>query len=376
MKILFAISSVFYLLGCGENQVRQLAMSNSHNLELRLKQSETHCRLANEDLDIGAYLSKTPDKQLVSVVRDQEAPQHGLVQIDPVSLRLTLLDESATEAAEIKLSDEFIAYRNKESVWLLANGKPEELLNSGVSRLMAFDQTSESTTLQIENTSGGFDWICFDQNHLVSGGASSEDFVLSLAHDPHGRQWIVLESTDGIYLQRASLCTDSNLITYRPKHKFRTDHAKLVVTDKEAFISYLNRENGNFELLIFNLESELWTHETIDGIAYQNYLGMDIDAQIVAPFERPIYLYLDAWKLEPKLAIYSLGKWTTSHIGIGGSSGFYNQILSTKNNIMKIAFRSFRNEMSTGRSSFENLVLCEIDFQPMVDTKNVPDTSR
>jgi len=274
---------------------------------------------------------------------------------------------------DIKISEDSIAYRLEESVKFLAAGKPEELLSAGVSKLMAFEQTSKSLLLQVQNMNGGFDWVCFNQDHQISAGASSEDRILSIAHDAQDRQWIALESSDGIYLQKNSLCLDTDSAIYRPKLKYRTEHAKLMVIDKQAFLSFLNMENGNFELLIFNLDSEVWSHEIIDGAAYQNYLGMDIDAQVIPRFERPIYLYLDAWKLEPKLAIFYKGKWKTSHIGIGGSSGFYNQILSIDENKMKIAFRSFRNAMSTGRSSFENLVLCEIDFKPMVDTKNAQD---
>jgi len=151
MKNFFPLLIVFcFCLSCGGDQ------ENSY-----IRAQVMHQTLVYEPLDVGAFLKKTKDGKLLTVIRDKNSLiGSGVVEIDPDSQKINVIDPNAQDAMELQYSKSIIAYRREKNIYLNVKGDALQITDSA-KRITSFA------------------WLK-DQGHLTYIGQNSLNYSLCL----------------------------------------------------------------------------------------------------------------------------------------------------------------------------------------------------
>ncbi|MBN8555531.1 MAG: hypothetical protein J0L93_08815 [Deltaproteobacteria bacterium] len=298
-------------------------------------------QLIHPELSLGEYLQVKNSSELITVNRSSS--QGGLVKISLPSGEITVLDASASEARDIKISEDQVAYRVGQELRLLSqtNGHTYTVLSQKISKLRSFDKD----LLCFENEKSQPKWMRIDSQGRPTSSGELPGSVKATAV-LNDVLYLAYQNDDGFFFaqfpQNSSEVKDSLLIEATGEDENVGSYAAMRFFGSEVIIGYLAENTGQFKIARKKSTQDQFHTEVIDGIANKNFRGMDI--AIFNDRGKPGFLYLDAWEYKLRWARQQNGKWISHQLPIQGAVGFYNQIIQENSDEILIGFHNFRSQ--------------------------------
>jgi len=316
-----------------------------------------------EDLHIGEYLQVDSEGRLITVVRDKGSDVRGLVRIDMRrSQEIEPLDPQAIDAKDIHYRNSRIIYRRDKDLNFFQAGRSHSL-SEQVNRVFNFHWSSAGGRADVETASGLYVSLCFDENADVISETTSPGRIIRSVLADHV-EWILYQNSQGIGLLKNLDCNAQSTNTILLEESIESEFGSLLIHEKKLYAYYLDKKTGQLRVTIVDLETETrLSTEVVDGIAFENYVGMDQAAFWDPVLNAPAIIYLDAWRLRLRLARRHPDGWRSEEIALAGAVGFYTQVLEVNANHILFAFHSFRNQRPDRTSSFENLNILRIELR-------------
>ena len=342
MKTFFIIFCVLWLSACESQSVSSLSQY----------------QLIHPELSLGEYLQVKNASELITVNRSSQ--QSGLVKIKLPSHEITVLDATASEARDIKISQDQIAYRvDQELRWLPQMEAARYIsLSQKISKLRSFN----GDLLCYEDDKSLPKWMRIDnQGNILASGDLPGSVRGSAIHND--LLYLVYQNSYGLFFaefpSHASEVKNPILVEAAGEEENVGSYAAMRFFGPEVNIAYLAENTGQFKVARKNSTQNQFSIEVVDGIANENFRGMDI--AIFNDRGKAGFLYLDAWEFKLRWARQQKGKWVSHQLPIQGAVGFYNQIISENPNEIFIGFHNFRSQ-NGDESTYLNLATAKLSL--------------
>lgn len=360
LKLICLSTFLVLLNACGEaDRSREIA---SQSILIQPEKASFDQRPYSE-FHIGEYIQRLNDDELITIIRDpKDGVAGGIIKLNTSSGEISSLVPDATEARNLfwmeRTQDLF--YKIDSSVYSLSRQNLPILHQIDSLFLVADFYDNQIVHTQTKN----FDYVSYCLN--------SSNEILSQSH-MGGRliaQWeetdsqrLLIQTPLGISSAIWKDCalefpSEMRLILPGVKAQF----ADLLKADEFVWISFLNPDSGSLELLRINRNDFSMEREVVDGSDALTYVGMD--SKLFKYGSKPGILYLDAWSLELKMALWHEGSWKYARFPFRGSYGFYTSVMKQFSpSHLKIAFHSFRELAEDNQNTFENLHIFEFKWK-------------
>lgn len=345
MRLLLFYLSSFLLFACGGEPFR-----------LPQGLSPQKHEIAHRELHIGEYLKKTSDEKLLTVVRDQTSFYKGLVVFDPDSKEIVVVDSEARQAKDIYTSNESIAYRKKESLHIIHSWSKWDR-EIPIGSLNAYSFKKGTHQLFFVDEIGVPSRICITEDFEILEDSHSYLRVLHI----HENDLMIYVLNNSLFYLPLNDCrmnqADGTLIA----EEVGSRYIDSIEIEDQLLVAFMDENTGELKLAREQQDGSFST-EVVDGKALKTLVGMDID--MIEWESQPVLVYLDAWNLKMRVAVFKDGSWNSDFVDLPGAMGFYNQILEIRGSKMRVGFHAFRNLVDR-RNHFENLNIVEIDLDEL-----------
>lgn len=313
------------------------------------------------DSHFGEYAHAISPHQIVSVEREKtKQADPGIMSFDFSTQRRQLLHPNLTQAKDLHLLRDLIFYRVDNQIFVKPTGGNAIVLGDSTTRLIGVQELEEAVAVYILDGNKESKRLCVSKDELSH--LSTHDILAEILYvSPSSKERdsrVFWKNRQGLHLAQMQRCDSPPLKVDHVQDGQGFSYLKAFRYQDSDFIAYLNQPEGNFELLRLSSDGG-WSSERIDGKDFEDFVGMDwIWFQ---DGTRPGFIYLDAWNLKPKVAIFRDGAWKAYHLPFSGAGGFYNVLMSQQDKNIRFAFHSFRYRDSENLEDyFENLHLGEL----------------
>ncbi|TVQ77801.1 MAG: hypothetical protein EA369_08405 [Bradymonadales bacterium] len=320
--------------------------------------------LVYPEWNIGEYSQATSSDQLYTVIRDSDAPRRGLVRVRLSDRRIEVIDEEATDAKDlIWQKGGHLVYRVGSRLHY-RNGREHAQLNLEMERLQGFHWMDQKAQVFYESLSGQSHFACFSPEAEITELASLPVQVVA-SYASNGLLYLVANDEQGVIFVEMPFCQKDPIRSERLHPAVRTQYAWIGHWNDKLQVIFLNEYTG--ELIHVDWTPEI-RKRVIDGRPGESYRGMDM--AVFQDEQNFGLVYLDAWRLELRIAELKNGAWQSQRIPIPGALGFYNQILELKGGVLKASTNSFRTQLGRFEVSNDDLILYYWDLEKGILIEN------
>lgn len=315
------------------------------------------------EFHIGEYIQRLNEDELITVIRDpkDEVPG-GIIKLNTNSGEISSLVPNAVEARNLfwmeRTQDLF--YKIDSSIYSLSQ-QDSPVIQQIESLLLVSDFYNYQ---MLHTQTKNFDYVsyCLNSSNEVVSQSHMSGRVIAQWEESESQR-LLIQTPLGIASAIWKDCalefpSQVQLILPGVKAQF----ADLLKADEFVWISFLNPDNGSLELLRIDRSDFSFEREVVDGSDALTYVGMDSKLFRYGP--KPGILYLDAWSLELKMALWDKDRWKYAKFPFRGSYGFYTSVMKQFSpSHLRIAFHSFRELTEDNQNKFENLHIFEFKLQ-------------